>query len=786
MNISRILKMAVDGDYSSDALRYLISCHAECEHLDFKVEINFSNDHTAVGITKDIIGMKNIGGGYLVFGVSDKNWNPIGIPNNTGYDTKLLRDMVRKYSGLDIECDFIEHTIEMSGSNKIFALILIRSSLKRNKLKKPSTCKISYKETEKWGIRKGDTYIRDGDQTTRLVDFEKLIEKLQDLEDKYQEAEQLEATSIPSPFAVETGFYRLLPKEYATFVGRENLLEKIKSAIEKDPRIWIINLYGPGGVGKSALATNVAYDYYQSRSFEAILQLSAKDRELQPGKGISSLRPSLISIEDLIDRILHLFSHQECCDDNFQKKKDLANELLSAFSTLIILDNMETVTDGRIMEFVRTFPPTTKSKVLLTSRQRNSDWEMPIQVTELSNEEIMQFVKSRSIEMNLNFPFDNNEIIKKISEISGGLPLAIQWILGDYSRTNNLESILRRVITNDSPLLEFSFRNSWNTLDKISQEALAVLSIFDEAPTLQEWRTVLNWTVELIERSKSKLIESTFVTERTDQKTGNKIYIALPITLSFAKLQLNQMGTLEKEARSRYENYHQQISLSHEQEYQVESLFSRFDATNEIQRKAIILTQMAEGQMSSLGYQEAEEYYKQALSIDPFSIFALVSYGKFKADLFDFQAAEELILQAEAKVTKKTGFFVFYNLADVYGRKKDWSLKIKYLREAMKYKDYTTQFLYTMAQHSLGVALGKIGNHIEAIQNFDEIINRELSKPYGPSDSLVVATRTKKISLQRKNPKFDKKFIDEIIENCKKYKNIDHIINELYFIRDKE
>lgn len=246
------------------------------------------------------------------------------------------------------------------------------------------------------------------------------------------------------------------------------------------------------------------------------------------------------------------------------------------------------------------------------------------------------------------------------------------------------------------------------------------------------------------------------------------------------------MGTLEKEARSRYENYHQQISLSHEQEYQVESLFSRFDATNEIQRKAIILTQMAEGQMSSLGYQEAEEYYKQALSIDPFSIFALVSYGKFKADLFDFQAAEELILQAEAKVTKKTGFFVFYNLADVYGRKKDWSLKIKYLREAMKYKDYTTQFLYTMAQHSLGVALGKIGNHIEAIQNFDEIINRELSKPYGPSDSLVVATRTKKISLQRKNPKFDKKFIDEIIENCKKYKNIDHIINELYFIRDKE
>lgn len=786
MNISRIQKMVVKGDCSIEAIRYLLNCHAECEHLDFKSELDLTIDYKAVEISKDIVGMKNIGGGYLVFGVKDKTWTPIGLSKHTGYDTKLIRDSVRKCTGLDIECDFIEHIINFDGINKIFALILVRSSLKRNKLKKPSACKISFKESEKWGIRYGDYYIRDGDQTTRLTDFEKFSEKIQDLEDKYQEADQIEAANITSPFEVETGLYRLLPKEYATFVGRENLLANIKSAIEKDPRIWIINLHGPGGVGKSALATNVAYDYFQSRKFEAILQLSAKDRELKPGKGIRSLQPSLISIEDLIDRILHLFSHQECCNEDLHKKKELAYELLNAFSTLLILDNMETVADGRIMDFVRSFPPTSKAKVLLTSRQRNSGWEMPIQVTELSHDEIKQFIKLRARELNIEFPYENKEIISRIGEISGGLPLAIQWILGDYSRTNDLDSILNRVLTSDSPLLEFSFRNSWKTLDNESQEALAVLSIFHEAPTLQEWRTVLNWTIDAIERAKSKLIEATFVTERTDNNTGNKIYLSLPITLSFAKLQLNQMGPLGKEARSRYESYTQQISLSEQQEYQTESLFSRFGATTEIQKKAIILTLMAEGQMSSLGYEEAEEYYKQALNIDPFSIYALVSYGKFKSDIFDNPSALELIQRAEERVNKNSAFFVYYNLADVHGRMKDWGLKIKYLREALKYKDHTPEYLYTMAQHSLGVALGKMGNHVEAIKNFDEIIERELEKPFRPSDSLVVATRTKKISLQRKNPKFDRKFIDEIIEKCKKFKNIDHIIDELYLIRDKE
>ena len=170
------------------------------------------------------------------------------------------------------------------------------------------------------------------------------------------------------------GYTDYLPREYEKFIGREGFKQTLREAIEGDPRIWIINLYGPGGVGKSALATWMAYEYFRAnKPFEAILHLSAKDLELSTAEGIRHLRPTLVSLEDFLDRVLHLFEHSEYCKEDLDCRKQLVTEILSAYRTLLILDNMETMTDGRIMEYVRSLPPESKTKVLLTSRRRTSE-----------------------------------------------------------------------------------------------------------------------------------------------------------------------------------------------------------------------------------------------------------------------------------------------------------------------------------------------------------------------------------------------------------------------------
>ncbi|MCL4396567.1 MAG: NB-ARC domain-containing protein [Chloroflexi bacterium] len=297
--------------------------------------------------------------------------------------------------------------------------------------------------------------------------------------------------------------------------------------------------------------------------------------------GIRHLRPTLVSLEDLLERILQLFEHGEYSSSGLEKSKEVVVEILSAYKTLIILDNMETISDGRIMEFIRSLPQETRAKVLLTSRRRTSEWEYPIQVTELSQAEVRDFIGIRCNELGLDFPTDRTDVIERITQTSGGSPLAIQWTLGEYAKTRDLEAILARALTPDSPLLEFSFRNSWNVLDHVARQALAVLSIFEEPPTAQMWRTALDWPVEKIERAISSLVEVTFVAERTERRTGVITYRALPITLSFARNELAKMGELERESRLKYQQLRNSLELASVETRQYTDLFTRFGATTD-------------------------------------------------------------------------------------------------------------------------------------------------------------------------------------------------------------
>jgi tetratricopeptide (TPR) repeat protein len=572
---------------------------------------------------------------------------------------------------------------------------------------------------------------------------------LADLQEREDRLELEKEFSEPSPFWVETGLYRLLPREYDTFVGRSDLREQAMKAIEGDPRIWIIDLYGPGGVGKSALANWLTYHYHEQNFFEAILQLSAKDTQLS-ASGMTRLHPTLYSLENLLDSILLLFGHGEYSEQPLDKRSSVVTELLSAFSLLLVLDNMETVRDGRVLEFVRSLPPDTKTKVLMTTRSRTQSWEMPIAVTELNSDEVKEFLRIRSGIMNINLGKNFDDTADCIHKASGGLPLAIQWILGQYNLTGDISSVVAQVRGRESPLLEFSFRNSWILLPEEAQVALAILSIFDEAPTIHIWSTALGWSAEDVERAAYKLAEATFVTKIVDPKTGQETFHALPITLSFAGNELAKMGNLELTARTRYQRHVQEMELVAAETERYTDLFDRFAVERETEKQAVILARKAEPHVGSFNYDEAERLYKMAEEIDPRSVFVLVNYGLLKLSMGHVGEAIRLAERATAYVTRKTGFWVYYNLSQIYAAEKNRD-KVEYcLRKALEYSPK-----HTIARHQLGVAVSKLGKYDEADRIFDELIADELARPSGPSDSLVIAYKTKLISMVKAGRKVE-------------------------------
>jgi len=775
MNVLRIRSLASDGNLSKEAVRYLINCRGECEHLDYKCTLDLNDTRVLGKLCKDILAMKNVGGGFLVIGVRDKTWEPVGLKSRIEVDSKMLRDMVNKITGVYLEVDIVHHSLVIKEKSKLFAAILVRSTIKRSKLRVPKPCKNNYNPNEKWGLRSGVIYVRKGDSTIKVSTDTELQELLNNLELIYQQEEIQQASDLSSPFAVESGLFRLLPKEYERFIGRRTAKKKLIQAIEEHSRIWIYNLYGPGGVGKSALATWIAYKYYEESRFESILYLSAKDKELSSEEGrVRRLSPTLLSLDDLFDHILRLFEEDRKLDSSLDKKRGVVTEILDAFSMLCVLDNMETVSDHRIFDYIYDLPESTKVKILLTSRKRLPQWEYPFQLQEFSKEETKEFVKIRAQELCIDFPLEDS-VTNRLIKATGGLPLAIQWSLGLYARTKELNKALSDCTSSKSPLLEFSFRNSWNFLDRDDQIALAVLSIFDEYPTARFWRRVLDWDTARMEQAIASLEEATFVTRRINKKTGSEIFTSLPITLSFARKQLYEMGDIDKECTLRYHDYLGKIQLTNIATRRYSGIFERFNAKAAHQKKAIILSIQAEDEISNLRYDDAEETFKQALDLDPKSVYTLVAYGELKSHRGQSSAAMGMIEKAKRMTTNKTGFHVYFWGGKICSKMHNEVDAVKYLKKALEYEPDNV-----LARHALGVALSKIGNFDESLRIFDEIIENDLKRAGGPSNSLVYAMKTKIITLRHAGQMEEaNKYAKEAIAIVKSQESVGNFAYEL-------
>ena len=624
MNLSIITKMLNEGNMSLDCLSYLLNCRAECERLDYKEQLHIDNDKGLCDFTKDILAMKNVGGGYIVIGVEDKTRKPVGLANHLPYDGKMLRDKVKKCSGLDLEVDIVPHDLHVEPVKLRFNLVYVRGSKRSSKLKMPSIVSKDYFPKEAYGLRRGDIYSRRGDSTVRVQSAEELQE-VTDAIEVHVNQDAFEASVNPSPFAIEHDTYRLLEKGFEHFVGRSTLKKTLESAVTQDPRIWIINVHGPGGVGKSALVNWLVYRFYEQRAFEAIIHLTAKETVLTQA-GIRPHSRTLYSLENLLDHVLDDF--QEKTSDDLEVKKNKVIEYLCAWKTLLVLDNMETVSDGRIISFVQSLPPQIQSKVLITSRQKTGGWELPVAVNEFDFEETKEFIDIKSKELGVDFPLDD-ETCHRVLVVSRGLPLAIQWMIGQYKILRRIHNVLVAVAKQDSPILEFSFGNIWKILSNDAKAILAIMSIFDQPPTAQEISIASAAPLESVEKSLESLVEVTLVTKNTQVSDGRLTYTALPITLAFARNQLTTMGELELECRRRLNLFNEQMELRESEVSKLRGIFLRYRIETDHEKRAVMLCMRGQSEASFGNDADAESYFQRARDLAPQSAYVHMMWAKF-------------------------------------------------------------------------------------------------------------------------------------------------------------
>jgi LuxR family glucitol operon transcriptional activator len=144
--------------------------------------------------------------------------------------------------------------------------------------------------------------------------------------------------NLPIPDFDETGF-----------IGRKKDAENVLKLILGNNRV--VSIIGDGGIGKTALALKVAYDILDLKDknpFDIIIWVSAKTTMLT-AHGIKTIENSLVDYGGLLEGLIEGVGESS----SVQNSLNTIIEYLDLFETLIIVDNLETILDEKIREFIR-------------------------------------------------------------------------------------------------------------------------------------------------------------------------------------------------------------------------------------------------------------------------------------------------------------------------------------------------------------------------------------------------------------------------------------------------
>lgn len=299
--------------------------------------------------------------------------------------------------------------------------------------------------------------------------------------------QHLQVTSplqITSPAALP--YHNLPQPDYTRFVGRQKELDWLRMRLSPSDRAWQIAIVGIGGVGKTALALAIAHHYLEyypnmpsEERFEAIIWFSAKEEVLTiKGREKSALSGLLFrTLEDMYTTIAQALNREDITRALPHERDQLVRKALSAQRTLLIIDNMETVSDERVRTFLRYLPVPTKC--INTSREW-LDVADVLKLIGLSPEEAEHLITEEATVRNVNL---NEMQIGRLFERTSGLPLPIKLSAARLASGENFDQVIRWLGDARGDLAEYCIKGQIDTAhlhDTNSWKILLTCSLFDQ------------------------------------------------------------------------------------------------------------------------------------------------------------------------------------------------------------------------------------------------------------------------------------------------------------------
>lgn len=353
--------------------------------------------------------------------------------------------------------------------------------------------------------------------------------------------------------------HNLPRRQHRKLIGREKELEDLKNFLSPRHRVGVVCISGGGGVGKTALALEIAHHYYEENPnlppderFDAIVWVTAKNLELLP-TGPVRRQPTFTDLEGVYRAIAELLDVPAIFRTATQAEKNIiTTRLLTEKRVLLMFDNLEDVDDQEFMVFLRDLP--SPSKAIITTRHR-IDVAVPVYLHALDRAQASELVLLECERSGLQM---TDTQVGQLLQQTGGLPLAIIRTIGRMAwRGSSVETELLQLSDPHNDIYEFCFGKTIALIKPgDAYDLFLTLAIF----AARARREALGFTAGF-EDNVARRDEALSDLEVLSLCTWEKDRFDLePMTRTHALVELRSMPDFERQARERWLKWYLQFT----------------------------------------------------------------------------------------------------------------------------------------------------------------------------------------------------------------------------------
>jgi tetratricopeptide (TPR) repeat protein len=338
------------------------------------------------------------------------------------------------------------------------------------------------------------------------------------------------------------------------FVGRKAEKARVHEALCS--RSYLISIDGIGGIGKSSLALEVAFECLEASreetpageiaTFDGFIWTTAKDRDL--------------NLDDLLDAVALTLEYPGIAQHPVEQKVVAVRKLLQDKPCLLIVDNFETITDDGIRDFLLNLPE--PSKALITTREQKLRQVWAVSLKGLTESEALALIRTTGRQLGLAaLERGDDQTLRHLVEATGGVPLAIKWAIGQIKqRGQSLDTVLLALREAEGNIFDYTFARSWDLLSETARQVLMVMLLFATSASRAGIEAASDVHHFALDEALGQLVEMSLVDASDELDLTRQRYSIHPLTRAFAGTKLQQESGNQDAARKRLADFFKSLT----------------------------------------------------------------------------------------------------------------------------------------------------------------------------------------------------------------------------------